>query len=393
MGLRIGVVSINPNGESGGAWTFAAMLREALASYDGPHVFIDMEDLAPPKPRKYSKGVLQEIPRVQDLAYLMINAPLPEPDNLETRIRRGNLDILWFTYPGGEPVSIPYIATVWDLEHRKQPYFPEVSTTGWLWQDRDAHYNRLLPRAAIVVTGTQAGKDEIVRYYSVNAPNVVVIPFPAPGGSPAKESASVESDVKYKFGIESDFLFYPAQFWPHKNHINLLYAFKILREERHLDLTLLLTGSDQGNFKYVAQTAASLGLSDRTLTPGFVDRADVLALYATATALVYPSYFGPDNLPPLEAFAAGCPVAAGDIEGAKEYLGGAALLFDPSDPVDIADKIALLISAPELRNKLINKGTEIVQQRTPKAYITGLCRALDKFEKIRRSWGAEYRHS
>ena len=105
MGLRIGVVSINPNGESGGAWTFAAMLREALASYDGPHVFIDMEDLAPPKPRKYSKGVLQEIPRVQDLAYLMINAPLPEPDNLETRIRRGNLDILWFTYPGGEPVS------------------------------------------------------------------------------------------------------------------------------------------------------------------------------------------------------------------------------------------------------------------------------------------------
>jgi hypothetical protein len=60
--------------------------------------------------------------------------------------------------PRTEPLSVPYIASVWDLEHRKQPYFPEVSTTGWTWSARENVYNALLPRASMVITGTQAGK-------------------------------------------------------------------------------------------------------------------------------------------------------------------------------------------------------------------------------------------
>ena len=73
------------------------------------------------------------------------------------------------------PVSIPFITTVWDLEHRKRPYFPEVSRTGWLWADRERHYQTVLPRASFVITGTTTGKDEVVRYYGINPENVKVI--------------------------------------------------------------------------------------------------------------------------------------------------------------------------------------------------------------------------
>src|SRR5256885_13294906 len=61
--------------------------------------------------------------------------------------------------------------------------------------------------------------------------------------------------------------------------------------------------------------------ADQVEIRDFAARDEVLALYRTAAALVFPTFFGPDNLPPLEAFAAGCPVLASRVEGADEQLG------------------------------------------------------------------------
>jgi hypothetical protein len=158
-------------------------------------------------------------------------------NRLEALIASEQIDLVWSMVPWTEPLSVRYIASVWDLEHRKQPYFPEVSTTGWTWSARENVYNALLPRASMVITGTQAGKEEVLRYYHVNPANVMVIPFPAPDGAlmiPSVDSAG----IKAKCGLGGDFLLYPAQFWPHKNHINLLRALRTLRYQHDLDLSL-----------------------------------------------------------------------------------------------------------------------------------------------------------
>ena len=86
-------------------------------------------------------------------------------------------------------------------------------------------------------------------------------------------------------------------------------------------------------------------------------------------ALIFPSFFGPDNVPPLEAFALGCPVLASRVAGAEEQLRSGALLFDPTDPTDIADKVVAVGSDPELRKKLTEEGAKIAQLRTPERYI------------------------
>lgn len=251
---------------------------------------------------------------------------------------------------------------------------------------------RLLPRASMIITGTQVGKAEVVHYYGVNSANVMVIPFPVPGG--ALMARSLESaGIKEKYGLNGDFLLYPAQFWPHKNHVNLLRALKILRRQNEPDLRLVLTGSDKGNRDHVIKQVAELGLSDRVFVLGFVPREDLITLYRASVALVYPSVFGPDNLPPLEAFALGCPVIAANIPGAKEQLGEGALLFDPSDPSDIAATIENLSRNPGLRAALIDKGFEIAKVRTPQAYIATVGSFLDRFEAIRRCWGASYQHT
>ena len=384
MGLRVGVVTGDFEPGAGGAWTFSAMVTRALKSAESSHTFIVLDETSPGgKSKRAAGGRLRRILRQR-----------PDDENtnrMEALTRSERIDLVWLMKPWSEPLSVPYIATVWDLEHRKQPYFPEVSTTGWTWSARENVYNALLPRASMIITGTQVGKEEVIRYYHVNPANVMVIPFPAPAGALMVQSLDA-AGIKEKYRLNGDFLLYPAQFWPHKNHINLLRALSLLRNQTDLDLSLVLTGSDKGNRDYVMEHVVELGLGDRVFVPGFVPREDLNALYRASTALVFPSYFGPDNFPPLEAFALSCPVIAANIPGAEEQLGQGALLFNPSDPSDIAAKIQHVCRESGLRAQMISKGNEIAKVRTSQAYIAALCSFLDRFEAIRRCWGAAYQH-
>jgi glycosyltransferase involved in cell wall biosynthesis len=231
-----------------------------------------------------------------------------------------------------------YFTTVWDLEHRKQPYFPEVSTVGATWEQRERIFHKLLPRAARVITGTQAGKNEIVFYYRVRPENVRVVRFPV--SYEFLEAANGNRPVALaKYGIRNPFVIYPAQFWAHKNHVNLMIALQQLNEGSENPLELVLTGTDKGNLSHVRDVIGELGLSARVHMLGFIPQDDLAGLYREALAMVFPSFFGPDNLPPLEAFACGCPVAMSRLEGTDEGLEDAALFFDPANPASIAEAI------------------------------------------------------
>jgi glycosyltransferase involved in cell wall biosynthesis len=306
---------------------------------------------------------------------------------LEQRVRDADIDVVWFLVPGNAPVSVPFITTVWDLQHRLQPFFPEVSVTGWTWENRERSYRCSLLRAARIITGTNVGKEEIVRFYGVAPENVRVIPLPSPMSSEREPRVN----VREKFRLGREFIFYPAQFWPHKNHVNLLVALDLLRQQ-NLDVDLVLTGTDTGNRMHVAQTVNNLALNSRVHMLGFVTREEVEALYREAIALVYPSYFGPDNLPPLEAFTLNCPVAAARVPGAQEQLADAALLFNPADPADIATAVKTLYHDGKLRERLMKRGNELAASRTPGCYLAQICEILDEFEPIRSCWGRGYVH-
>ena len=374
MPLRIGVVSGSQGAEWGGGGTLTAVLTAALKSARTRHEFLFID--------KFLRPAQSESPRP--------DASEPTAlELLEQAIGRERLDLVWYMVPNGFPLSIPYIATVWDLEHRKQPYFPEVSVTVWTWTARELNFGALLPRASVIITGTELGKNEVVKYYGVSANNVAVIPLPTPPID-FRPTANDIRAVLEKYAIKEKFLFYPAQFWPHKNHANLLLALAVLQRERDFKPSLVLTGSDWGNRQYVRKLVHELHLSEQVLDLGFVSREELNCLYGGAAALVFPSFFGPDNLPPLEAFARGCPVVAADIPGAQEQLGRAALYFDPSDPEQIAARILEVCGDADCRHRLVEEGAMISRQRTPRTYISQVCKVLDGFEAIRRCWGERY---
>ena len=238
---------------------------------------------------------------------------------LEQLCKEAGVEFMWFVGAEAVQVDLPYMAIVWDLQHRLQPWFPEVSSGG-TWNQREAFYGEYLRRATFILAGTDAGRGEIERFYQVTSNRIKMLPHPTPAFALDAKESDVDAMLK-KYGLKSNYLFYPAQFWSHKNHVNLLLAAATLKREHQIDLPVVFVGSNKGNEEYVREFAAQLQPSIDVAFLGFVPLEDLVALYRGAFTLVYVTFFGPENLPPLEAFALGCPVIASDVSGARDKCG------------------------------------------------------------------------
>ena len=304
---------------------------------------------------------------------------------LEQLCKETGVDFMWFVGAEAVQIDLPYMAIVWDLQHRLQPWFPEVSSHG-TWRHRENFYNEFLRRAALIIAGTEAGRRELEQFYQVTSDRLKILPHPTPAFTLGAHPGDVAS-VRKKYGLKPDYLFYPAQFWSHKNHANLLRAVAKLKSEHQLDFQLVCVGSDKGNLDYVRHFAARIEPALDVAFLGFVPLEDLVTLYHGAFALTYVTFFGPENLPPLEAFALGCPVIASDVAGAREQLGDAALLVNPRDPADIARAVKQLHGDAALREDLIVKGHARAERWTAKDFVRGVFAAFDEFEPVRSCWG------
>jgi glycosyltransferase involved in cell wall biosynthesis len=122
--------------------------------------------------------------------------------------------------------------------------------------------------------------------------------------------------------------------------------------------------------------AERCGVADQIHVLGFVNDDELAALYAGARALVMPTFFGPTNIPLLEAWALGCPVLTSDIPGVREQMGDAALLVDPRRVDLIADGIRRLWTDDALRTSLAHRGAQRLALYGPADFRTRLRAAL-----------------
>ena len=404
--MKVGVFLGNLTPAAGGGFTFQDDIFQALIRLESKHTFVAFSNLTKDQTRGVTAKHLQFVSLqrgfLERARYKLTRiaaravAKLPIIRNwfhipqitrthwLKQAVDDLGIEVMWFLAPGYIEVDIPYIFTVWDLQHRLQPWFPEVSANGQ-WCGRENMYAIAIPRALAVIVGAEAGKEETVHFYRVPPERVNLIPHPTPGFalSASKDSGK---EVLTKYHIPEGYLFYPAQFWPHKNHVGLLLAVNLLRERYDLILPVVFVGSDKGNLQYVRRVVDELGLSTQVHFLGFVPQEDLVGLYRHAFALTYLTFFGPENLPPLEAFALGCPVIASNVSGAQEQLGDAALLVDPRDEEQIALAVKSLYDDPALRQTLVQRGLERAARWTGEDFVKSVFAILDDFEPIRRCW-------
>jgi glycosyltransferase involved in cell wall biosynthesis len=301
----------------------------------------------------------------------------------ETVLDRLGVEFVWCLGTSTPTRRLPYAVTVWDLQHRLQPIFPEVSAGGE-WARRERALSRALGQAATVIVGTEAGSAEVQHFYGVPESRIRRLPHPTPRW--ALSAAASPHGAHGGTTVPEPYVLYPAQFWAHKNHVALLHAIAMLRDEHDTRVDVVFVGGDQGNETHVRGVTRELRLENQVHFLGFVAREHLDQLYRGALAMAYTSYFGPENLPPLEAFALGCPVVAADVPGAREQLGDAALLVPPADHRALSSAILSTMSDRGLRDDLIARGHGRAAAYTTETYASEMFRVLDELEPMVRTW-------
>jgi glycosyltransferase involved in cell wall biosynthesis len=320
---------------------------------------------------------------------LLLPAPFAAESWLDPFLLDAGVDLFVNLGPDVISTAVPFVCAVFDLQHRWQPYMPEVNVRGY-WERWDEQYRQHLGRATFVVNGTRAGMEETVRLFNVPRERVVVVPLPTPGFAVA--AAMEPRQPRPSYLGDAPFVFYPAQYWPHKNHVTLLDALVRLRREHGLEMQAVLVGSDQGNKSFVVERIAALGLSATVHVRGFVDRSELVALYQHALAMTCVSTCGPESLPTLEAFALDCPVLNTDVPGVEEQFGGAAVIVPSTDVARIAGAIRMLHTDAARREAMIAAGRVIAAERTASRFARGLLAAVEPFAQKRKNWSARHHY-
>lgn len=284
---------------------------------------------------------------------------------------------LWF-FPAQDPWSylfpVPSLGTVHDLMHRYERRFPEVSSRGRYWY-REAHFKRLCRLCRGVVVDSETGKKQVTESYGISNDRVAVLPYvPAPH----IYEAPCPPDFEARYKLPPRFFVYPAQFWPHKNHLRLIEALAKLKTD-FPDIALVLIGAFNHAFEDVRKRVQELDLAQNVQFIGTVQDEYLPEFYRRARALVMPTFFGPTNIPPLEAFALGCPVAISDIYGMPEQTGAAALRFDPTSINNLADCMRSLWKDDSLCNHLIDEGRKRSEQWNREAFNKGFSDIIQRF--------------
>jgi glycosyltransferase involved in cell wall biosynthesis len=269
--------------------------------------------------------------------------------------------------------SRPFVYTLHDLQ---QLYYPQnFSRFQLAW--RHQVYSRISARARHIICESDYVKSDIMRFYGVASARIAVIPAPPQSEFLNLASESELREARGRLGLPERFLFYPAHFWRHKNHLRLIEAFSAVVREVP-DLNLVLTGKEREAYPAVMQAIDERGLKDRVLCLGYVTQRDLEAIYRLAVALVMPSLFESVSIPVYEAFQLGTPVAASNILALPEQVGDAGLLFDPTSSASIKRAILEIVNDPQAARQRAGRGHERMSAMTPQRYGAQLQDLLDR---------------
>jgi glycosyltransferase involved in cell wall biosynthesis len=401
--LRIGIAPLT-DVTGGGAYQYGqtmlsvlAELREARAEEfvvladgiraDDPLLGGDVWEVAPltPQPfRRRASGVAKQLVpeglrrRWRDRRKRgLTGSPRPRPDVRAWHESLGiDLVVYPFTSPLASEAGTPYVLAVHDLQHRIHPELPEFA--GGELEHREYVFGNGIRNAAVVLVDSEVGKEDVLAFYggAISPERIAVLPFLP--GAPTVVEPGDRARVRREHRLPERYLFYPAQFWPHKNHRRIVEALAEID-----DAELVLVGSASGevrerNHAELLARARELGVAGRIHHLGYVPARDMAALYAEAVALVMPTMFGPTNIPVLEAWALDCPVITSDIRGVREHAGDAALLVDPESTEELAAAIRRVWLEEDLRMDLARRGRERLGLYTRDDFARRLGAVLDQ---------------
>lgn len=367
---RIGIY-LERHPDSGGAYQYCLALLKALAGLPKDRyeiaAFIMYEEWRPITEGLGLRTIYAQKNKLEKVIYHMAEITLPVAacrrlcrllHPFARALRRERIDAC--IYPCADKISFmmdtPAVVSVFDLMHRYLTEFPEISAPE-IYKSRERSYTNIARYARMIFVDSEVGRQQMLECYGEQSADLSRRVYPLPFIAPDYVYDSVGKPPYPRLDIPEKYIFYPAQFWKHKNHARLLEALALLKKE-DVCVHLVCSGTSKNGYEDVQRQIQELHLEEQVTILGYVSNEEMVALYQHARALVMPTFGGPTNIPQLEAFVLGCPVATSRIFGIPEQVGDAALLFNPADVDEIADCVRRLWQDDALCGRLIHAGQE-----------------------------------
>ena len=269
--------------------------------------------------------------------------------------------------------NFPFISMNWDAGHKCTFAFPELLEN---YEAREKWYRLDMQKAMAIFVESESSKEEFSHFFAIPENKIEIVPLFAGGVVDMTVSDDEQKQLLSKLGLEKlSYFYYPAQFWAHKNHYNLILAFKKLITEKSSDKKLVLSGSDKGNKQYIVKLIEELGLRESVKVLGFISNEEVYTLYKNSIALVMPTFLGPTNMPLLEATSLQTAVICSDLKGHREMCKEGALYADPANPDKWFEAMEALLN-DEYRLKLIG-----ISEQIRRSSVFNINSAVKKFEE------------
>jgi glycosyltransferase involved in cell wall biosynthesis len=270
--------------------------------------------------------------------------------------------------------AVPSVVTVHDLGYLYHPRAHPLLERLYLdWSTR--HSVRL---ARVVITDSQATRDDLVRHYQVTAGKISVChPGVDESLAPVRDPARLEA-VRRKYGLPKDYILFVGTLRARKNLIRLLEAYGRLVARPENPPTLALAGKPGWGYREIVARIEGLGLTGRIILPGYVDEDDLAALYSGSRAFAFPSLYEGFGFPILEAMRCETPVVCSDAASLPELAGDAALIVPPHDVEALADALERILTDEALRAHLTEKGRAQAERFTWGACAACVLHALER---------------
>jgi glycosyltransferase involved in cell wall biosynthesis len=311
-------------------------------------------------------------------------------NKFENLLKKLNVDLVYFMGPSQYSLyleNIKFLITVPDVDHQTFNEFPEFVDNSEFFR-KDEILKKSLSRAQAIITNAEIIKNKISFYYGVAKEKIYVISL-----RPSRSinnftviDTKLKNQIRDKYKIPEKYLFYPAMYLPHKNHVNLIESLSILKLKYDVNVSLVCTGSDIGYLDKLKKYAIKKQMIDNIFFLNFVDDSELPYLYSNAVALIFPVLAGPTYIPIFEAFKMEVPVLFSKLEGADTVYGDAVYYIDPLDSDNIAYSIKNLMHDNKLKRSLVTKGKNKLKEVIEKNDYSAIFYVVKMYRSLAKTW-------
>lgn len=283
-----------------------------------------------------------------------------------------NMDVLYAPFGDSSfmRAGLPCVSLIVDLLHRDLPAALPIEEIN----HRHAWFTRIASQATYFQCISDYTAQSLQAHYQIHPARCFRTYIPAHQRLLLLPAPSTESD---EFPSRS-FFYYPANFWPHKNHETLLLAYRLyLLQTGSPRWPLVFTGHPDARSAELQEISRALGLGSSVRFLGHLPEAKLVAVWSQAGALVFPSLYEGFGIPLVEAMHFGVPILCANAASLPEVAGDAAEFTDPHDPTAIARSLQRISADAGLRTELVRRGRRQLERFSLSAEAARLAHFLE----------------